>query len=120
MATIHPKPAMPMPHLAHMRMLCAALSAVILFDVAMVRAPGLALLAVPFIVGAARMTGGHRLWMAVLAGWSGLFVAIGVAYASANHFDAPAGDLVFAYAGTPLALALVVSLMLHFIHKRPA
>lgn len=43
--------------------------------------------------------------MVALAVVCALYVVLGVNYAVANGFDAEWGDLLFAYGGTPVALA---------------
>jgi hypothetical protein len=88
-----------------LRALCAAVGAIVIVDALAVQAPGLALLAVPFLIATVALRQAGRAWSAVLAVLSALFVAIGVNFAVANGFDAEWGDLLFAYVGTPLALA---------------
>ena len=92
--------------LRQVRTLCAALAAVVVFDAAWVRAPGLALFAVPFLVGAFRVRRGTTIGMAVLMLFAVLYVVVGVNYAVANGISVNPGDFVFAYVGTPLALVL--------------
>ncbi len=90
------------------RPLAAGLSLVVV-SAAAVQAPGLAVLAVPFVVGAAapphRRSTTVALWLAAM-----LFAGIGVAFVAATGFEAGWSDLLFAFAGTPLAAALSVVL----------
>lgn len=92
----------------HVRLLCAGVAAIVLVDAAIVRAPYLTLLAVPFIVAAVGLRKAHLVTLVALFAWSALYVVVGVNFAIANGFDAPAGDLVFTYAGTPMAAAVAV------------
>ena len=87
-----------------LRVLCAAVGAIVVIDALAVQAPGLALLAVPFLAAALALRQGGRAASAVLVIVSALYVVAGVNYAIANGFDAGWGDLLFAYAGTPIAL----------------
>lgn len=92
--------------LRQVRALCAALAAIVVFDAAWVQAPGLALFAVPYLVGALRVRRGTTLGMALLMVFAVLYVVIGVNYIAANGIDVNPGDFVFAFVGTPLAVAL--------------
>ena len=78
---------------------------IVVVDAIAVGAPGLALLAVPFLIAAAALRRESTVPMVGLALVCALFVLIGVNYAVANGFDAGWGDLLFAYGGTPVALA---------------
>ena len=98
---IHQPTSQPMA----LRALCAAVGSIVIVDALAVQAPGLALLAVPFLIPAAALRQAGRVSSAALAVLASLFVAIGVSFAVANGFDAGWGDLLFAYVGTPLALA---------------
>lgn len=103
--------AIPVPwksSIGEVRILCGALAAIVLVDAASVRAPGLALLAVPFLVGALSYRRGSGVATAVLALFAALYVLLGVAYAAGAGFDAGWGDLLFAYGGTPIAAVIVV------------
>lgn len=88
-----------------LRGLCAAIAAIVIVDAISVGAPGLALLAVPFLIGAAALRRESSVPMVALAVVCALYVVLGVNYAVANGFDAEWGDLLFAYGGTPVALA---------------
>jgi hypothetical protein len=88
-----------------LRGLCAAIAAIVIVDAISVGAPGLALLAIPFLLGAAALRRESVVPMVALALLSALCVVLGVNYAVANGFDAEWGDLLFAYGGTPIALA---------------
>lgn len=90
------------------RGIAAALAAIVVVDAVSVGAPGLALLAVPFAIAAWRFRAGTWWGTTLLGLWSALYVLIGANYAIANGVDAGWGDLLFAYVGTPLALALLV------------
>ena len=103
--------------LRQVRTLCAALAAIVVFDAAWVQAPGLALLAVPYLVGAWRVRRGTTIGMAVLMVFAVLYVVIGVNYIAANGIDVNPGDFVFAFVGTPIAIALTVLAALSM--KRP-
>ena len=96
----------PWSPLIALRALCAGLGVIVIIDALSVQAPGLALLGLPFLLAGAALREGGRLPMAALALVSGLFVAIGVMFAVSNGFDAGWGDLLFAYAGTPVAVAI--------------
>lgn len=89
------------------RLLCAALALVVILDVIDVKAPGLGLLCIPFLIGAWRLRGATVWGTTLLLLFALLYVVVGVNFIAANGFDAGWGDLVFAYAGTPLAAALV-------------
>ena len=94
--------------LLEMRALCGVLAVVVLVDTLWVRAPGLGLLAVPFVVGAVGMRRGRVVPTVVIALFAALFVFVGANYATANGFNGPGGDLVFAYLGTPVAGVLLI------------
>jgi protein-S-isoprenylcysteine O-methyltransferase Ste14 len=98
------------------RGLSAGVAVIVIIDAMVVGAPGLALLAVPFVAAAVMFRDGH--WPATIAMlvWSLFYVAIGVAYALNNGFDAEWADLLFAYAGTALAAALAWTLVRHRAH----
>ena len=89
-----------------LRWLCAMTGAIVVIDALAVRAPGLALLALPFLVAAAAMRRGSTIPMVGLTAASVLFVVVGVNFALSNGFDAGWGDLLFTYAGTPAALGV--------------
>ncbi|HEX2039633.1 MAG TPA: hypothetical protein VHF47_07870 [Acidimicrobiales bacterium] len=94
--------------LRQVRILCAALAAIVVFDALWVRAPGLALFAVPFLVGARRARRGTTLGMAALMAFAVLYVVVGVNYIVANGIDVNPGDFAFAFVGTPVAVLLAV------------
>lgn len=96
-----------------MRVAAAAMVGIVLLDVVDVQAPFLAILAVPFLVAAVSLRRGSLLASIALGLWSALYVVIGVNYAIAHRFDAGWGDLVFTYAGTPVAAALVALTVRH-------
>jgi hypothetical protein len=103
------------------RVLSAALAMVVLLDVIDVRAPGLALLAVPFAVAAIglRRAGGPATIALLL--FSCLYVVVGVSWMVANIADGSGagwGDMLFGYVGTPLAAVLGLMLVLHVVHLR--
>ena len=102
-----------------LRALCAAVGVIVVVDALAVQAPGLALLAVPFLAAGLALRQAGRASSAAIAVLSALFVAIGLSFAASNGFDAGWGDLLFAYAGTPLALAagLVAALRLLQIQR---
>lgn len=100
------------------RALAGAVALIVLIDTATVLAPGLGLLAVPFIIAALRYKRGTWWGSALVFVWAALFVVIGVAFIAANGFDAGWGDLLFAWAGTPVALALAVSVVRHLVTRR--
>ena len=99
------------------RQLAAAVAIAVLIDVLWVRAPFLAVLAVPFAIIAWRYRGGV-VGSVALALFSGVFIAIGVSWMLANglHYAEPGepsewinpGDFVMVYIGTPLAAWLAV------------
>lgn len=97
-------------HLPHervevVRALCGVIAAVVVVDALSVGAPGLALVAVPFVVAAMRFTHGTAMGSALVVVVSALYAVIGANYAVSNGLDGPLGDLLFAYVGTPLAVA---------------
>jgi hypothetical protein len=89
------------------RALCAVLAAVIVIDAISVGAGGLAIVAVPFIAGAVFFRQGRMPATVLLALCGAAFAVIGINYAVGNGFDAGWGDLLFAYLGTPVALAII-------------
>jgi hypothetical protein len=89
-----------------LRGLCAAIAAIVVVDAIAVGAPGLALLAVPFLIAAAALRRESTIPMVALTVLAAVYVLIGVNYAVANGFDAEWGDLLFAYGGTPVAAAI--------------
>lgn len=90
------------------RKLATVASLIVIVDAVSVRAPGLALLALPFIVAAVRYRGRRIVSRVLLVAYCALYLAIAVNYAVANGVDAPAGDLLFAYVGGLVVLALAV------------
>ena len=98
------------------RMLCAALAAVVVIDAVSVGAPGLGLLAVPFVLGAVLFRHGSMAATVALSMSALLYAVLGVNYAIGAGFDAPWGDLLFAYAGTPLAVAIFGLTVRHRVH----
>lgn len=104
--------------LSAIRTLCGVIAAIVVVDAISVGAPGLALLAVPFIVGAVGLRRGSTLPMTGLLALSALYVLLGVNYAVANGFHAGWGDLLFAYAGTPAAAALGILAVQSLAHRR--
>ena len=109
-------------------MLSAAIAAVVLFDVAWVRAPFLAFVAIPFAVAAWRYRKGHPVSTVALVLWSLLYVAIGLSFAVHNglHEHEPgeavkwinAGDFAFAYIGTPIAALIAGGLIGRLVRRR--
>lgn len=93
------------------RGLCTAIAAAILVDAFAARAPGLAILAVPFVIAAAALSDGGLGASIAMAVLSAFFVAIGIAFVAAVGFDAEWGDLVLAYLGIPLVAVLVFALL---------
>jgi hypothetical protein len=89
------------------RSLCAALAAVVVVDAISVGAPGLGLLAVPYIAGAVFFREGKTVGTIALGLFAALFAVLGVNYAASNGFDAGWGDLLFAYVGTAIAVAII-------------
>jgi hypothetical protein len=101
-----------------LRALCTAVGVIVVVDALAVQAPGLALLAVPFLAAAVALRHGGRASSAALTVLCALFVAIGISFAASNGFDAGWGDLLFAYAGTPLALAAGLMAALRFLQMQ--
>jgi hypothetical protein len=89
-----------------LRVLCAGVAAIVVLDAAIVRAPFLTFLAVPFVVAAVGIRKAHLATLLAVLAWSALYVVLAVNYAIGSGFDAPWSDLVFAYAGAPLAAAI--------------
>jgi hypothetical protein len=99
------------------RSLCAALAAVIVIDAVSVGAPGLGVVALPFVAGAVFFRHGKMPATILLAACGLGFAAIGIAYAASNGLDAGWGDLLFAYLGTPIALAIIGLDVHHRMHE---
>jgi hypothetical protein len=113
------------------RAIAAAIGAVVVFDVAWVRAPFLLILGVPFLVAAWRYRGKHTVTTVALVVSCLLYVAIGVSYALSNGLHGPAepgeatsvinpGDFAAIYVGTPLAAWLAVTLAAGSVRRRGA
>jgi hypothetical protein len=92
---------------AALRAVCAAAAAVALIDAIAVGAPGLGLIAVPFLVAAIGLRVGRTATFVLLAMWSLLILGIYLNYAIANGFDAPWGDIVGVYFGIPLSAVVL-------------
>ncbi len=99
------------------RRLSAAVAAGVVFDAVWVGAPFLVVMALPFAVVAWRYRGRTIAANVALTAFCALYVLVGVLFMLANGFNAPteanqptetisAGDFVFVYVGTPLALWL--------------
>ena len=99
------------------RVLAGLVAAVVIIDTITVRAPGLGLLAVPFVVAAFFFTRRRLIPTVLLLLWSLLFVLIGVAFVASNGFDAGWGDLLFAYVGTPAAALLTFVLVRQLVRR---
>jgi hypothetical protein len=113
------------------RQLAAALTLFVAFDVAWVRAPFLALLAVPFALTAWRLRSARLSTRVALIAWCALYSLVGVVFALTNGLHAPTepnkatetispGDFVNVYFGTPVAVALAVVLIAGSIRARSA
>jgi hypothetical protein len=105
------------------RALCGALAVITIVDALSVGAPGLAVIAVPFVIGAFRFRRGNVPGTLALGACALLFAVLGINYAVGNGFDAGWGDLLFAYLGTPIALAIVgfdVHHRMHAMHEAHA
>ena len=100
------------------RILCAGVAAIVLIDAASVGAPFLAILAVPFLVAAIGLRKGHLVSLVLVLLWSLLYVALAVNYALGAGFDAPPGDLLFAYVGGVLAAAIAIITASHLPRSR--
>lgn len=101
------------------RVVCAVLAGIVLIDAAVVQAPYLAVLALPYLIAALFFTRGRRLPTAVMLAWALLYVAVGANFAIATGFDAGWGDLLFAYPGTLAAVVLTGLLARHLFGARP-
>jgi hypothetical protein len=88
------------------RVLCAGVATIVVVDAAVLQAPYLTFLAVPFIITAIGLRKAHLVTLVAVFAWSALYVLLGANYIIANGFDAPASDLVFALVGTPMAAAI--------------
>lgn len=100
-------------HLPHervvvVRALAGAVAAIVLVDAVSVGAPGLGLLAVPFVAVAMLYRRGTTIGSAAVATLCAFYAVLGINYALGAGLDAPVADLAFAYIGTPLALVAVV------------
>jgi hypothetical protein len=102
-----------------MRGLCGAIAAIVVVDAVSVGAPGLALLGVPFLIGAVWLRQARTMPSIGLAVWSLLYVVLGVSYAAGAGFDAGWGDLLFAYGGTPAAVLLMALIVQHLRSHAP-
>lgn len=100
------------------RTLSALIAAIVIVDTIVVQAPGLGLLAVPFVVAALAFRRRRVIPTVLLLLWATFFVFIGVAFAASNGFDAGWGDLLFAYVGTPASAALLVILARQLAGRR--
>ena len=116
-------------HVNKTRAIAAAIVAVVVFDAAIVQAPFLAFLGVPFLVAALFYRGRHVVTSAVLVLFCLLYVVIGVNYAIANGLQNPAepgepretiniGDFVGVYGGTALAIWLGVRVVMSLAGRR--
>lgn len=90
------------------RKLATVAALIVIVDAVSVGAPGLALLALPFVVAAVRFRGRRIVSRVLLVAYCALYLAIAINYAVANGVDAPAGDLLFAYVGGLVVLALAI------------
>jgi hypothetical protein len=86
----------------------ALVALIVVIDALSVGAPGLALIAVPFVIAAFRFKHGTVWGSALVALTCALYVLLGASYAIAHGADAPWGDLLFAYVGTPLAASALL------------
>ncbi|MFP5328313.1 MAG: hypothetical protein ACLGHT_12620 [Acidimicrobiia bacterium] len=103
------------------RVAAAGIAAVVLIDVAVVRAPFLAILAVPYAIGAVTYRGRRTVSSIIFGLFAILFLVISGNFIVATGFDAGWGDLLFAYGGSVLALVLLVALArIVFAGRRPA
>ncbi len=100
-----------------LRSLSAATAAVIVVDAASVGAPGLGLMAVPFLVAALGLRTARRAACTALAIWGLIYAGICLAYIISHGFDAPWGDLVGVYVGLPLSAAVVGFSMLRLVRR---
>lgn len=103
------------------RALSAALAVIVLLDVVDVRAPFLAILAVPFVVAAIGLRRAGTPATIALLVWAAFFVVIGVNWLVADisgGFGAGWGDMLFGYVATPLAALLFATLVVHELHLR--
>lgn len=117
MTTLSSSPAASLPSAVPlMRIGSAVMVGIVVLDVIDVRAPFLAVLAVPFLIAAVGLRRGSLPAVIALALWSALHVVLGVSYALAHKFDAGWGDLLFTYAGTPVAAALIALVVRHRMH----
>jgi len=89
-----------------LRLVSGVAAAAIIVDAISVRAPGLGLLAVPFLVAALGLRVGRTVTCIGLTLWALLYVAIGVNYAVGSGFDAPWGDIIGVYVGAACAAAV--------------
>jgi len=117
--------------IAQTRTLFALLAAIVAFDAIVVRAPFLALIAVPFAVAAWRYRRPRPAGTLTLLLFCAVYVAIGVVFAASNGLHAPLepgstgprpminpGDFAFVYLGTPIALWLAVRLLRGLVERR--
>jgi hypothetical protein len=105
-----PQAARSISPLSALRFLSVLVGAIVIIDALAVQAPGLGLLAVPFLAGGA-LRHERTLPLAVLAAFGVLYVVVGVGWIVANGSDlgdANWGDLLFAFVGTPAALGVAV------------
>ena len=100
------------------RVLCTAVAAIVVIDAASVGAPFLTFLAVPFLITAIGLRKAHLVTLIAVGAWSLFYVVLAVNYAVAHRFDAPIGDLVFAYVGGPLSAAIAWTAATHLPRSR--
>ena len=114
---------------ATVRKLAAALAVTALIDVVWVKAPGLAMLAIPPAIAAWRYRRGRTLSTIALALWCVVVTLIGVTFMVSNGLHAPLepgqtrewinpGDFVGVYIGTPIAVWLGTVLVLRLVRRR--
>lgn len=102
------------------RSFAGVIAAVVVIDAVWVQAGFLAILAVPFIAIALLMRSGGTPATAAAMLANLFYALIGLNFIAVNRFSAPGGDLLFAYVGTPLALASLFLLGRHAIHEHHA
>ena len=108
----------PMRWQTRVRIAAAAVAAIVVVDAISVGAPNLAILAVPFAVIAIGLRKGHLVSLLLVLLWAALYVVLALNYAVAHRFDAPAGDLLFAYVGGSAAAVMLVTTAAHLPRSR--
>ena len=100
------------------RVACAGIAALVILAAVAVKAPGLGIVALPFLVGAIAYRGRRAASTIVLLVFAALLLLINVNFIIANGFDAVWSDLLSVFGGTILAVVLAAALVRHLSSGR--